>query len=130
MPSTRWGLFMPAASPIYSDQDSFRAVSTLGTSMLEHRYHRRIPQDLPATLHTRSGETANCRITDCCSDGIGLICQDARLHEGVIVEVEIAVVSGGSSPAHPRSYVVHVEGERVGLMWLDDAEVPDCLKLH
>jgi len=95
--------------------------------MLEHRYHRRIPQDLPAVVRTRTGEAATCRVMDCCSDGIGLICEDARLPEGAIVEVEIAAEHGGS-PARPRSYVVHAEGDRVGLMWLDDAPVPDCLK--
>lgn len=95
--------------------------------MLEHRYHRRIPQDLPAIVRTRTGETARCRITDCCSDGIGLTCEDARLPEGVIVEVEIATEQGGSA-VRPRSYVVHAEGERVGLMWLDDAPVPACLQ--
>jgi len=96
--------------------------------MLEHRYHRRIPQDLAATLRTRSGETATCRITDCCSDGIGLICQDTNLPEGAIVEVEVAAVSGDAKHAHPRSYVVHAKGERVGLMWLDDVPVPACLQ--
>ncbi len=95
--------------------------------MLEHRYHRRIPQDLPATLRTRSGETARCRITDCCSDGIGLVCEDAKLAEGAIVEVEIATANGGGG-ARPRSYVIHAEGDRVGLMWLDDAPVPACLQ--
>ncbi|HEX22948.1 MAG TPA: hypothetical protein ENH21_05900 [Chromatiales bacterium] len=99
----------------------------MGTSMLEHRYHRRIPQDLPAVLRTRTGETATCRITDCCSDGIGLICEDTKLPEGAIVEVAVATEQGGSA-ARPRSYVIHAEGERVGLMWLDDAPVPACLK--
>ena len=96
--------------------------------MLEHRYHRRIPQDLPAVLRTRTGETARCRITDCCSDGIGLICPDANLPEGAIVEVEVATASGGSMHPRPRSYVIHAEGERVGLLWLDDAPIPACLK--
>ena len=97
------------------------------TGMLEHRYHRRIPQDLPAVVRMRTGETARCRITDCCSDGIGLICEDARLPEGAIVEVEVAAEDGGAG-THPRSYVIHAEGERVGLMWLDDAPVPACLQ--
>lgn len=94
--------------------------------MLEHRYHRRISLDLPVTLCLRSGEKATCRVTDACSDGIGLICDNAELQEGAIVEVDIPVASG--EHAVPRSYVVYAEGERVGLMWLDDTDVPTCLQ--
>ncbi|MCF6211666.1 MAG: hypothetical protein L3K24_13580 [Gammaproteobacteria bacterium] len=43
---------------------------------------RLLCQLLPATLRTCNG------------DGIGLICQAAGLHEGVIVEVEIATEHG------------------------------------
>jgi len=96
--------------------------------MLEHRYHRRIPLDLPATLRTRRGETMSCRITDVCIDGIGLVCNDARLSEGAIVEVDVPAPREDQARTSPRSYVVHADGERVGLMWLDDAEVPACLQ--